>query len=127
MGGAFLTNFQYAVMYYGSIQASKKLHSSRFPWGPITAGSLTFTSEMLESVLFAKLRFHDTTSRGRLLNRFGKDVEGLDSSTADNCTSPFVGLADPLVVRSLEYGLAVAVTFVSITYVGGLPFVVAGW
>jgi hypothetical protein len=27
MGGAFLTNFQYAVMYYGSIQASKKLHS----------------------------------------------------------------------------------------------------
>jgi hypothetical protein len=40
---------------------------------------------MLESVLFAKLRFHDTTSRGRLLNRFGKDIEGLDSSTADNC------------------------------------------
>jgi hypothetical protein len=38
-----------------------------------------------------------------------------------------VGLADLLVVRSLEYGLAVAVTFVSITYVGGLPFVVAGW
>lgn len=42
---------------------------------------------MLESVLFAKLRFHDTTSRGRLLNRFGKDIEGLDSSMADNCWS----------------------------------------
>ena len=40
---------------------------------------------MLETVLFATLRFHDTTSRGRLLNRFGKDVEGLDSSMADNC------------------------------------------
>lgn len=42
---------------------------------------------MLESVLFAKLRFHDTTAKGRLLNRFGKDLEGLDSSMADNCES----------------------------------------
>lgn len=41
---------------------------------------------MLNSVLFANLRFHDTTSRGRLLNRFGKDIEGLDSAMADNCT-----------------------------------------
>lgn len=40
---------------------------------------------MLKTVLFATLRFHDTTSRGRLLNRFGKDIEGLDSSMADNC------------------------------------------
>ena len=43
------------------------------------------SSAMLETVLFATLRFHDTTSRGRLLNRFGKDVEGMDSSMADNC------------------------------------------
>jgi hypothetical protein len=33
---------------------------------------------LLESVLFADIRFHDTVSRGRLLNlnRFGKDFEG---------------------------------------------------
>jgi hypothetical protein len=43
---------------------------------------------MLETVLFAPLRFHDTTSRGRLLNRFGKDIEGLDSEMADHCKSP---------------------------------------
>lgn len=30
---------------------------------------------MLESILFTNLRFHDTVSRGRLLNRFGKDFE----------------------------------------------------
>lgn len=36
-------------------------------------------------MLLAKLRFHDTTAKGRLLNRFGKDLEGLDSSMADNC------------------------------------------
>lgn len=32
---------------------------------------------MLETVLFANVRFHDTVSRGRLLNRFGKDFEGM--------------------------------------------------
>ena len=66
--GVFMKNIQYAVTYYGSLKASKTLHNA-----------------MLEAVLFAKLRFHDTTSRGRLLNRFGKDVEGLDSKMADNC------------------------------------------
>ncbi|WWD20306.1 hypothetical protein CI109_104782 [Kwoniella shandongensis] len=97
MVGVFATNLQYIVVYYGSLQASKKLHNA-----------------MLESVLFSTLRFHDTTSRGRLLNRFGKDIEGLDSSTADNF------------VRSIAYGLNVLVTLVSITYVGGLPFIIAG-
>ena len=37
-------------------------------------------TELLETVLFANIRFHDTVSRGRLLNRFGKDIEGLSSS-----------------------------------------------
>lgn len=36
--------------------------------------------ELLETVLFANIRFHDTVSRGRLLNRFGKDFEGHISS-----------------------------------------------
>ena len=31
---------------------------------------------LLESILFAPIRFHDTISKGRLLNRFGKDFEG---------------------------------------------------
>ena len=34
------------------------------------------TTGLLETVLFANIRFHDTVSRGRLLNRFGKDFEG---------------------------------------------------
>ncbi|KAK4686614.1 hypothetical protein P7C73_g3512, partial [Tremellales sp. Uapishka_1] len=96
MLGVFVVNSRFGIMYYGSLQASSKLHDA-----------------MLESVLFATLRFHDTTNRGRLLNRFGKDIEGLDSATADHF------------VRSLGYGLQVIVTFVSITYVGGLPFFVA--
>ena len=94
--GVFLSNIQYAIVYIGSLRASRRLHTA-----------------MLQSVLFATLRFHDTTSRGRLLNRFGKDIEGLDSSMADNF------------VRSLSYGLSVVVTICSITWVGGWPFVVA--
>jgi hypothetical protein len=85
---------------------------------------------MLETVLFANLRFHDTTSRGRLLNRFGKDIGGLDSDMADNCESEVeytISADTAVVVRSIAYGLNVVVTFVSITVVGGLPFFLAGW
>jgi hypothetical protein len=67
-------------MYYGSIQAGAKLHASE---------SIRLVKanepELLETVLLAPLRFHDTTSRGRLLNRFGKDIETVDSEMADNC------------------------------------------
>lgn len=41
-------------------------------------------TELLEGVLFANIRFHDTVSRGRLLNRFGNDFEGIKGSLADN-------------------------------------------
>jgi hypothetical protein len=40
--------------------------------------------ELLKAILFAPIRFHDTANRGRLLNRFGKDFEGIDSSLPDN-------------------------------------------
>ncbi|QRW05470.1 ABC transporter [Ceratobasidium sp. AG-Ba] len=65
---------------------------------------------LLEAVLFANIRFHDTVSRGRLLNRFGKDFEGLDSSIADNLG------------RTIMYALSVVVTFITVTYVGGWRF-----
>ena len=81
---------------------------------PVSHTPAELTIEMLQSVLFAKLRFHDTTSRGRLLNRFGKDVEGLDSKMADNFS------------KSLEYGLSVIATFASIAWIGGWPFLGAG-
>lgn len=38
---------------------------------------MQYLPELLEAVLFAHIRFHDTVSRGRLLNRFGKDFEGI--------------------------------------------------
>lgn len=74
---------------------------------------LCFCVGMLEAVLFATIRFHDTISTGRLLNRFGKDLEGVDSSLADNLG------------RTIIYGLNICVTFVSIASVGGWTFAVA--
>lgn len=92
--GCILDNIEFAVTYFGSLRASRILHS-----------------KMLQAVLFAPLRFHDTTSRGRILNRFAKDIEGLDSSMADNF------------VRTVRYGCNVAVTLITVAYIGGWPFV----
>jgi len=82
------------VLYRGAIQASTTLYK-----------------RLLECVLFAKIRFHDTVSRGRLLNRFGKDFEGIDSSLSDHFG------------RSLVNGLSAIATFTAISVVGGWPFV----
>ncbi|TFK86901.1 ATP-binding cassette transporter [Polyporus arcularius HHB13444] len=92
--GLIITTARWLVFYYGGIHASFKLHH-----------------ELLESVLFANIRFHDTSSRGRLLNRFGKDIEGIDSSLPDD------------LARSIICGLSSAVTVVTLTIVGG-PLVV---
>ena len=83
------------ILYQGSIHASVILYK-----------------RLLERVLFAKIRFHDTVSRGRLLNRFGKDFEGIDSSLSDNFG------------RSIMYGMSALATFITISIVGGWPFVI---
>jgi ABC-type multidrug transport system fused ATPase/permease subunit len=64
-------------------------------------------------MLFAKIRFHDTVSRGRLLNRFGKDLETIDSNHADNFG------------RTVIYCLNVFVTVITIIVVGGVYFLLA--
>ncbi|KDR71589.1 hypothetical protein GALMADRAFT_792794 [Galerina marginata CBS 339.88] len=81
------------VLYTGSLQASNSLYSN-----------------LLEVVLFAKMRFHDTISRGRLLNRFGRDFEVTDSQL------PFdLG-------HALALSLSALTSFVTIGIVAGYPF-----
>ncbi|CAG8547370.1 8114_t:CDS:10, partial [Gigaspora rosea] len=50
-------------LYYGSLRASKKLYQT-----------------ILHQVIRAPLRFFDTTPVGRILNRFSKDFETIDST-----------------------------------------------
>lgn len=87
------STLRWFILYQGSIHASVILYK-----------------RLLECVLFAKIRFHDTVSRGRLLNRFGKDFEGIDSNLSDHFG------------RSIMYGLSALTTFTTICVVGGWPF-----
>ncbi|KAJ7635025.1 multidrug resistance-associated ABC transporter [Roridomyces roridus] len=94
--GLILTTLRWFVLYRGSIHASGVLYK-----------------RLLETVLFAKIRFHDTVSRGRVLNRFGKDFEGIDSNLPDNFG------------RSVMYFISSITTIITISFVGGVPFIIA--
>ncbi|CAI2167170.1 11640_t:CDS:10 [Funneliformis geosporum] len=54
---------RFSLLYYGSLRASRKLYKT-----------------LLKQVLRAPLRFFDTTPVGRILNRFSKDFETIDSN-----------------------------------------------
>ncbi|KAJ7047868.1 hypothetical protein C8F04DRAFT_1060324 [Mycena alexandri] len=51
--------------------------------GALRASRALFKA-LLVSVVRATFRFHDTTPQGRMLNRFGKDIETIDSSLASS-------------------------------------------
>ena len=58
---------QYVAMYLGGIRASRALYH-----------------RLLHRILHAPMRFFDTTPIGRILNRFSKDMETIDSAIPDN-------------------------------------------
>lgn len=60
-GNIIVATFRWAVMYFGSIKASRLAHE-----------------QLLATILRAPIRFYDTTPLGRILNRFAKDFETFD-------------------------------------------------
>ncbi|KAI1287112.1 ATP-binding cassette sub-family C member 3 [Halotydeus destructor] len=60
---AALVYFINLTTFYATLKASKFLHNA-----------------MLDHIIRAPMSFFDTTPLGRILNRFGKDIENIDSS-----------------------------------------------
>ncbi|KAJ6609306.1 hypothetical protein B0H10DRAFT_2166370 [Mycena sp. CBHHK59/15] len=85
------------------------LHSDN---GSIRASTVLYKN-LLQAVLFAHIRIHDTVSRGRLVNRFGKDFEGIDINLSDNFG------------KSAIYFISTITTVTTIRFIGGPPFVAA--
>ena len=82
------------TLVFASLQASKVLFK-----------------EMLKAVLKAPLRFHDTVSRGRLLNRFSYDFKEMDSEVVDTFE------------RTADQAISIVITMTAIATGGGLPFI----
>ncbi|KAH8822793.1 P-loop containing nucleoside triphosphate hydrolase protein [Flagelloscypha sp. PMI_526] len=87
------------VLFTGSIHASKTLYK-----------------KLLEAILFAQVRFHDTTSRGRILNRFGKDFEGIDDALANTMSQTLI--------TGLQLSVARACLLIPIVILGCIYFLV---
>ncbi|KAJ7270116.1 multidrug resistance-associated ABC transporter [Mycena haematopus] len=64
---AFISICSSVAQITGALRASRKLFK-----------------ELLVTVVRATFRFHDTTPQGEMLNRFGKDIETIDSSLASS-------------------------------------------
>ncbi|KIY63292.1 multidrug resistance-associated ABC transporter [Cylindrobasidium torrendii FP15055 ss-10] len=93
--GLIVNTIRWGILYAGSIQASRTLHA-----------------RLLESILFAGLRFHTTTSRGSLLNRFAKDMEVLDSELGDTGGNTVI------------FSLSFVTSLVTLCVVGGWQFII---
>ncbi|KAI8378125.1 P-loop containing nucleoside triphosphate hydrolase protein [Choanephora cucurbitarum] len=63
IGNIFVGTARFAIVFWGVLRANKQLYA-----------------ELLHRVFRAPLRFFDTTPIGRILNRFSKDFETIDSS-----------------------------------------------
>ncbi|KAF9259759.1 hypothetical protein L218DRAFT_873993 [Marasmius fiardii PR-910] len=65
LGSVLLNVFTVIAQYTGALRASRVLFK-----------------QLLEKIVRATFRFHDTTPQGRMLNRFGKDIETIDNALA---------------------------------------------
>ncbi|KAL0086848.1 P-loop containing nucleoside triphosphate hydrolase protein [Phycomyces blakesleeanus] len=102
---------RFAVVFYGTLKASRKLYE-----------------QLLHRVLRAPLRFFDTTPVGRILNRFAKDFETVDSSVPNDmmyfCIQTLTVITVIITVTSVLPIFLIPMTIVAmVNYVYGSMFV----
>ncbi|KAH6566012.1 hypothetical protein BASA60_009663 [Batrachochytrium salamandrivorans] len=67
LGVMLANNIQLIIILWGSFVASRRMHDT-----------------LLETIMGAPLRFFEITPIGRILNRFSKDIENIDSSVMES-------------------------------------------
>lgn len=77
----------------------------------LRASRLLF-QQMLQAVMRAPLRFHDTTPKGRMLNRFGEDVQSMDAQLPVSLD------------KALETLVTLITSSVGVAIGGGSPFLI---
>ncbi|KAI8052828.1 P-loop containing nucleoside triphosphate hydrolase protein [Syncephalis plumigaleata] len=91
------------ILYRGSLKASK-----------------TLFKRLLDCILFARIRFFDTTPIGRIMNRFSKDIETIDLEVA-------ICIAFFLVACVEALGTVVAISYVTPKFLFASVFIAAAY
>ncbi|ODQ64107.1 hypothetical protein NADFUDRAFT_84114 [Nadsonia fulvescens var. elongata DSM 6958] len=91
------------VVFFGGLNASKNLFN-----------------QLLTSVLFAKLRFFDSTPVGRIMNRFSKDIESIDQEISPTALymvqSLLNAVAVVILISIITPGFLIAGVFIMAIY-----------
>ncbi|KAI1286880.1 ATP-binding cassette sub-family C member 3 [Halotydeus destructor] len=84
VGQSAIAYFVTLTTYYATLKASKIFHNT-----------------MLDHILRAPMSFFDTTPLGRILNRFGKDIDNLDSAIRMSIIRSVSGFFQTIVTFSI--------------------------
>ncbi|KAJ7108212.1 multidrug resistance-associated ABC transporter [Mycena epipterygia] len=91
--------------------------------GALRASRILFKA-LLVSVVRATFRFHDTTPQGKMLNRFGKDIETIDFSLASSLQNVNTSLAG-FVASLLTVAFVFPLFIIPATFIGWFYYTVA--
>ncbi|KAI0048024.1 multidrug resistance-associated ABC transporter [Auriscalpium vulgare] len=81
----------YAALCIGSALINVLVLATQYT-GALRASRLLFT-RLVETVVRSTMRWYDTTPQGRILNRFGKDVETIDTTLVSSLQAVNTSLA----------------------------------
>lgn len=104
--------FLFGYVLFGVFQMLFTILSAlSFSFGGVSAGRQLF-SRAFSSVIQAKLVFFDTTPLGRIVNRFSKDVDGVDNMLIDSLRS--LGFTLMTTLTSLTFMASVTPAFIAV-------------